>query len=205
MDGNQLLQPYGGLPGLATYVDSTYQEMIGKLAIPTLLDGYARRLYQLRDTVTTEIRRPAGRRPLHTLQALVDNVAYDVDIAAVTSDLIESTEESPRFFRDLARFKPCYDWQSQDSPAEHFRHTVNRYAIRLKQTDRSLRDHLTQFGSLIAATEDVRTQNRILWLTVVVTVLTFLVAIVALATFLATDLGAVLVDWLQDTWRRSDP
>ena len=199
------LEAFSGLPGLATYVDVTYQEMIGKVAIRPLLDGYSRRLNELRDTVAAKIRRPSLRRPSHTLQVLVDNVAYDVDTAAVTTDLIASTEESSRFFQDLSRFEPCYEWVSRDSLAEVFRPAVTRHATGLKQTDRSLRDHLTQFGSLIAATEDVRTQNRILWLTVVVTVLTFLVAIVALATFLATDLGAVLVDWLQDTWRRSDP
>ena len=41
IDCDQLLQLYGGLPGLTAYVNSTYREMIGKLAIPTLLDGYA--------------------------------------------------------------------------------------------------------------------------------------------------------------------
>ena len=194
IDGDQLLQSYGGLSGLATYVDHTYQEEIGKLAIQPLLDGYSRRLNKLRDAVTTGIRRPSRRRPFHALQALVDNVAYDIDVAAVTSDLIASTEEPSKFCRGLARFQPCHDWLSQTSLEEGFRLAVNRHATRLKETDRSLRDHLTQFGSLIAATEDIRTQNRIVWLTV-------LVAATALATLLTTDPDSALVGWLQDIWR----
>ena len=198
----RLLEPYGGLPGLDTYVDSTFQEVIGKLAIEPLLDGYSRSLNRLRDTVTTEIRRSSRQSPSDTLRALVDNVAYDVDIAAVTADLVASAEESPGSFHDLARFEPCHEWQSQHSLADSFRSAVKRHATRLRQTDRSLRDHLTQFGSLIAATEDIRTQNRIFGLTVVVAVLTFWVAIMALATFLETQLGSALIGWLQDTWRR---
>ena len=192
IEGTKLLEAYGGLPGLATYVDVTYREMIGKVALRPLLDGYSRRLNELRDAVTARIRRPSRRRPSRTLQVLVDNVAYDVDIAAVTTDLIASTEEPPWFFRDLSRFERYYEWMSRNSLAEVFRPTVNRHAKRLKQTAQSLRDHLTQFGSLIAATEDVRTQNRILWLTV-------FVAVLAAVTFLSSDAGSALVDWLQDT------
>ena len=190
IESSKLLEAYGGLPGLATYLDITYREMIGKVAIRPLLDGYSRRLNELRDTVTAKIRRPSRRRPSHTLQVLVDNVAYDVDIATVATDLIASTEEPSSFYRDLSRFEPCYDWVSRSSFAEVFRPAVNTHATRLKQAAQSLRDHLTQFGSLIAATEDVRTQNRILWLTVIV-------AALAAVTFFSSDAGSALIGWLQ--------
>ena len=169
--------------------------MIGKVALRHLLDGYSRRLNELRDAVTARIRRPSRRRPSRTLQVLVDNVAYDVDIAAVTTDLIASTEEPSWFFRDLSRFEPYYEWISRDSLAEVFRPAVNGHAKRLKQTAQSLRDHLTQFGSLTAATEDVRTQNRILWLTVIV-------AVLAVVTFFSGDADSALLDWLHDIWRQ---
>ena len=194
IEGTKLLEAYGGLPGLATYVDVAYREMIGKVAIRPLLNGYSRRLNKLRDTVTTGIRLPSRKRPFHALKVLIDNFAYDVDIAAVTTDLISSTGTPSRFCHSLKRFESCYDWQTRGSLAEGFRSTVNRHATRLKQTDRSLRDHLTQFGSLIAATEDVRTQNRILWLTVIV-------AGLAVVTFFSSDADSALVDWLQNIWR----
>ena len=194
IEGTELLEAYGGLPGLATYVDGTYREMIGKVAIRPLLDGYSRRLNELRDAVTTTIRRPSSRRPSHTLQVLVDNVAYDVDIATVATDLITSTEESSWFYRDLERFEPCNEWESRGSLAEVFLPAVNSHATMLKQAAQSLRDHLTQFGALIAATEDVRTQNRILWLTVIV-------AALAVVTFFSSDAESALVGWLQDVWR----
>ena len=195
IEGAKLLEAYGGLPGLAAYVDVTYRGMIGKVALRHLLDGYSRRLNELRDAVTARIRRPSRRRTSRTLQVLVDNVAYDVDIAAVTTDLIASTEEPSWFFRDLSRFEPYYEWISRDSLTEVFRPAVNGHAKRLKQTAQSLRDHLTQFGSLTAATEDVRTQNRILWLTVIV-------AVLAVVTFFSGDADSALLDWLHDIWRQ---
>ena len=201
MDNSDFLHSYGGLPGLAAFVDRTYQKMIGLVALQPLLDGYSRCLNNLRDNVTTEIRRKGRRRPVDTLQKLVNNVAYDVDIAAITTDLISSTGEPTRFWRDLAGFEPCYDWQSQVSLSESFRLAVNNHATRLKQTDQSLRDHLTQFGSLLAATEDVRSQNQMLWHTRLVAALTVFVTAMTLLTFLATDLGSGMVSWLQDAWR----
>ena len=194
IDDPKLLEAYGGLPGVAVFVDVTYREMIGKMAIRPLLDGYTRRLNELRDDVTARIRHPSRRRPAHALQVLVDNVAYDVDIITVATDLVASSEERSRFYRDLTRFEPCYKWASVGSLAEVVRPEVNRHATMLKQGAKSLRDHLTQFGSLIAATEDVRTQNRILWLTMLVATLT----IVAL---FSSDAGSALVSWLQDFWR----
>ena len=194
IEGTKLLDAYGGLPGLAAYVDHTYREMIGKVAIRPLLDGYSSRLNELRDAVTAKIRRPSRRRPSHTLQVLVDNVAYDVDIETVTTDLIASTAEPSIFYRHLASFEPCFNWQTRDSLAELFRPVSNKHAVRLKQTAQSLRDHLTQFGSLIAATEDVRTQRSILWLTVIV-------AALAVVTFFSGEADSTLADWMQDVWK----
>ena len=192
VEGTELLEPYGGMPGLTAYVDSAYREMIGKMAIRHLLDGYNRRLNDLRDNVTSRIRSPSRLRPSRTLQELVSNVAYDVDIPAVATDLISFTEEPSRFFRTISSFEPCYEWESRSSLEEVFRPIVYRQSTRLNQSTRSLREHLTQFGSLFAATENVRTQNLILGLTVILTVL-------AVLTF--SDLDSELVGRLQDIWR----
>ena len=138
LDGNQLLQMYGGSSGLVGYVDSTYQEMIGELAIEALLDGYNRSLNTLRDTITTGIRKSSRRRPFNTLQSLIDNVAYDVDIAAITTDLISSTDTSSGFRRSLPRFEPCDSWlHGQDSLADSLCLVLNGQAMRLQQADRA--------------------------------------------------------------------
>ena len=178
----------------ATYLELDYHAMIGELAIQHLLEGYDKRLNECRDTITARIRRPSRRRPLHTLQVVVDNVAFDMDIPTITTELIASTEGSSRMYRDLESFEPYQEWGIQGPLAQQFRDGVNRYATNLMQVAQSLRDHLTQFGSLIAATEDVRTQNRILWLTVIV-------AVLAGVTFISSDAVSTLSGWLNDTWR----
>ena len=189
------LEAYGGLSGLPDYIDSAYNKMIVKLALIPLLEGYSRRLNKLRDSVTEGIRRPSRRSPIHTLEELLGNVAYDVDIAAVTTDLISTTKEPSWLDRPLKTFERCNNWAPQIPLSEIFRSAINRHAMGLKQTDKSLRDHLTQFGSLIAATENVRTQKRILWLTL-------FVAVLALATFFGTDADSELLGWFQDIWSR---
>ena len=198
IDDAQRLASYGGLPGLPTYVDLTYQEMIGKLAIRALVDSYSRSVNELRDAVTVRIRRPSRRRPSHALQVLIDNVAYDVDIATVVSDVITTTEESSIFYRDLANFEPCYGKVSKGSLAEVFRTSVKRQATNLNLAAQSLRDHLTQFGSLVAAAQGVRTQSLILWLTVIVACLTVIVAAFTAVTFFSGDDDSTLVGWLKD-------
>ena len=198
LDDVQLLESYGGLPGLPTYVDLTYQQMIGKLAIRALLDSYSKRVNELRDAVTVKIRRPSRRKPSHALQVLIDNVAYDVDIATVVSDVIATTEESSRFYRDLASFEPCGGPASEGSLAEVFRTSVKRHATSLNLAAQSLRDHLTQFGTLVAAAQGVRTQNQILCLTVIVAFLTVVVAVFAAITFFTGDADSALKDWLQE-------
>ena len=200
IERTKLLEAYGGLPGLGAYVDGTYREMIGKVAIRALLDGYSKHLNESRDAVTARIRRPSRLRPSRTLQVLASNVAADVDIPAVATELIASTEDHSKFYRDLSRFEPLYEWVSWDSLEEVFRSTVNRHANILKQSTQSLRDHLTQFGTLLAATENIRTQNSILWLTLLVAALT-------LVTILSSDAHSELVRWLQDcgdTWVRGE-
>ena len=183
-----------GLSEPVAHVDSKYHGMVAKLAVEPLLEGYSKGLNELRDSVTTGIRRRSRRRPFQTLQSLVDNPAYDVDIAAVTADLTAYTGESYRFWKDLAPFIPGYEWGNQNPLDESFGLAVNRHAARVNQTDLSLRDHLTQYGSLIAATENIRTQKQIICLT-------FFVAAVAVATFLATDLASASADLLLNIWR----
>ena len=183
-----------GLSEPVAYVDSEYHGMIAKLAVEPLLDGYSKGLNELRDSVKTGIRGPSRRKPFPTLQSLVDNIAYDVDIAAVTTDLMTYTETPYKFWRELTKFEPSYDWGNKDSLAERFGFAVNNHAKRLKQTDLSLRDHLTQYGSLIAAIENIKTQKQIICLT-------FFVAAVAVATFLETDLASASANWLINAWR----
>ena len=184
-----------GLSEPVAHVDSDYHGMVAKLAVEPLLEGYSKGLNELRDSVTTGIRERSRRRPFQTLQSIVDNPAYDVDIAAVTTDLKSHTGEPYWFWKDLAAFSPNYTWGNQNPLDETFGFAVNRHATRVNQTDLSLRDHLTQYGSLIAATENIRTQKQIICLT-------FFVGAVAVATFLATDLASESSDLLLNIWRR---
>ena len=67
---------------------------------------------------------------------------------------------------------------------------VSEEASRLQHTDRALRDRLTQFGSLLGATENIRTQKGIFRLTVVV-------GLIALATLAVSMFGSTLMEYFK--------
>ena len=194
IDNEQSLELYGGMPELPNYVDSEYSSAIALMAIEPLLDGYSKGLNEFRDSVEISIRRRSRHRPFLTLEKIVENSAYDVDVAAVSADILSHAEETYRFWQELTKFKPSYDWGNQDPLAKPFGFAVNNHAMRLRQADQALRDHLTQYGSLIAAMENVKTQRQVFCLTI-------FVAAVAVATFLATDLASASLAELLKIWR----
>ena len=189
------LEGYGGVAGLPGYIDIAFNTSIGKLALAPLLEGYHRRLNNLRDAITKRIQRPSKHSPIQALEEILGNFAYEVDIAAVTTDLISITSKPSWFEQDLKRLEPYDQKATRGSFSDDFRLAINRHALRLKQTSKSLRDLLIQFGSLIAAKEDVRTQKGIYRLTLFVAALAF-------ATFLTTDADSPLVRFIQSAWAR---
>ena len=198
VEETQILEGYGGVAGLPGYIDIAFNTTIGKLALAPLLDGYHRHLNNLRDTISMRVQRPSRHSPLQALEEILRNSTYEVDITAVTTDLISATTKTSWFEYDLKRFESFNHRIQKGCISENFRLAINGHALRLKQTDESLRDHMTQFGSLIAAKADVRTQNRIFWLTLVL-------AAVGITTLLTADVDSPLVKWIQDIWARLGP
>ena len=109
-----------------------------------------------------------------TLETLSHHVSY-IDIAAVTADLISYTQKPSSFSRGLGTFKPCDERRSESNDrtlTKDLCSTIEERAIWLQKTDQALRDHLTQYGSLLGAKENVRLQRTIRFLTWVILILT---------------------------------
>lgn len=197
-EGTKKLEAYGGVTGLPGYIDLVFNTMISKLALAPLLQGYNRHINNLRDAITERIQQSSRHNPIKSLEEILSNFAYEFDIASITSDLIHTTSKPSRFDHDLTALEPYSQWKHQDTFSESFRVAINRHALMLKQTSESLREHMTQFGSIIAAKEDVRTQKRILCLTLVL-------AAVGIATLLTADADSALVKLIQNVWTRLFP
>ena len=175
------------------YTDSVVGSMIAFQATLHLLEGYSQKRNEFRDTLAVRGKHRLRNRSSQTMRTLVDNVAHAVDIGPVTTDLISSTREPSTFCRDVAVFDSVHTWMPETTLGEALNSAINGRATELNQAERSLRDYLTQYGSLLAATENVRTQKTVKRLTYVV---------VALAgiTFITSDAALISLDWIQDRW-----
>ena len=182
-----VFHPYSSID---SFVDATYQNTIGILATRTLVEGYSKRLNRLRDKITEEISRTSHRKAQRTLQGILSDMAYDIDISAITAELMEHSRERSLLYRDIEPLKPSHSWQGDETLAKDFLTWINDEASRLQHTDRALRDHLTQFGSLLGATENIRTQKSIFRLTVVV-------GLIALATLAVSMFGSTLMEYFK--------
>ena len=184
---DKVFHPYGSID---SFVDATYQNTIGILATRTLVEGYSRRLNRLRDRITEEISRTSHHKAQRTLQGILNDMAYDIDISVITAELIAHSREPSLLYRDIEPLKPSHSWQGGETLAKDFLTWISDESSRLQHTDRALRDHLTQFGAILGATENIRTQKGIFRLTVVV-------GLIALATLAVSIFGSTLMEYFK--------
>ena len=187
---DKVSHPYNSI---VSFVDATYQNTLGILATRTLVEGYSRRLNRLRDRITEEISRTSHHKAQPTLKAILSDMAYDIDISTITAELIAHSREPSLLDRDIEPLKPSDSWQGDETLAKEFLTYINDEASRLQHTDRALRDHLTQFGSLLGATENIRTQKAIFRLTVAVG----LIALATLAVSTFSMFGSTLMEYFK--------
>ena len=107
--------------------------------------------------------------PARVLEKLRGHVAYSVDIVAVTSELAMRADKNRPLLIDVKSFKSCDSKHTQkelhlDKLLER---SIAEKAAGLRETEKSIRDHLTQYGTLLEATQNVKTQQLIICLTCV--------------------------------------
>ena len=189
---------WSGRVARTLYIDKFINEGLLHLwALLPMLDGYGNHLRSIRDSA---ILKPSSRlNPIKILDDLASNVSFSIDIDAVTSELQHLAEPELWKCLPLPIFKPI---QSQKYPeertlAESLCAVIAERASWLQKTDRSLRDHGTQYGALLGTVENVRLQRQIKYFTIVLTVLTI---------FLLFESSGVqrllqeLYNWLRSVW-----
>jgi len=187
-----------GRTGQISYIDEIFTSLLSRRAILTLLEGYSWHLDAMRDAATS---RPGARqkRPLEVLHIFGKHISYSVDIAAVTAELIPYAQERTLFGHGVETFEPCDDRHYGDgfTLVKGLRLEIEKRATWLQKTDQSLRDHLTQYGSLLGAKENIRVQKKLSVLTVIVIFLTL-----AMLWTAAADSETVLrlLQWVRGFW-----
>jgi len=172
---DKILKTWGGNNRFTqiSYVDQMIKGLLSRWAILPMLAGYTKHVNAIRDSAI--IRNNAGSDPLKILRSLGQHVSYNIDIAAVTSELIPYVNERSLFSREINQFKLCDAERNQDeeiSISKGLAFQINEQATWLQKTDQSLRDHLSQYGSLLGATENIRLQRILTAFTILIMILT---------------------------------
>ena len=157
---------------------------LGIWAIGVLLQGYAQHFRELRNS---EFLRPTQKSAVQALQRIAESVSYSVDIAAVTTELASYVRTKLHLGIEVESFRPrsdAPDYLGKGSLEEFIRTQIGENANWLLSIDTAVRDHLTQYGTILGMVEDIHLQKKItlltyatLGLTIVLATLTFVTAL----------------------------
>ena len=187
-------------PNRIHFVDSMMWKLIAIWAILPMFEGYTQHLSRVRSSTT--LSNTTLQPPVKVLKNLGRHISYSVDIAAVTAELTNHAERQFARSHDIDPFEPCNPeiYREKLSLSDYLNRIIGKQARWLQETDVSIRSQLTQYGTLIGATESVRVQKR-------VTLLTWLLVMLAIATLVAPLLPAIvslelhrLLSFLVDLW-----
>ena len=172
---------YGGTDREAriAYMDTVMSRLLTLWSILPMLEGYTQHLNNVRDSGTFS--REDKASPNEILEKLGDDIAFSIDISAVTSELSIYLEIDLPLIPEVEKFKPCNSqfFEPGTTLRKRLEFTIARQVHWLQRTEESIRDQLTQYGSLIGASENVRLQGKITLLTGVMVILTLLTLVLA--------------------------
>ena len=138
-------------------------------AVLPMLEGYTRRIREIRDSTALTPNR--NRDSVKTLDILRKHLSNTIDVAAVSAELRTDVILS---LRDPDGFKfSGDDWGEDEYLGKSLDRVIGDHAKWLSRTDEALRDQLTQYGSLLGASEGVRLQKKIGGLTWVLVAFTW--------------------------------
>lgn len=193
------LRAYGGgsRTSYVVHVDRLVNGLLSRWALLGMLTGFERHLNNIRDSATFK---PAKReRPLHLLRELSEHVSQSVDIAAASVELRHFAEQENSFEYELETFKPSDPRFYRDKGitlSRGLRKKVEERSVWLENIDRSIRDLLIQYGTILGAREDIKLQKSIRRMTGVMVILTiFMAVLTALTIYIALKTGKVFLPW----------
>lgn len=162
------------------YLDMTLMEMLYMSAVFSILAGYTQYINSIFGS--SEFRGLAQRHPSRMLSVLEKYVLFSSDLLAVAADLVDS-EQRFQWLRPSGDFIRHFDL-GEDSEvvnmSKEFAVALAREAKWIQDRDQAIRDHLAQYAAVLGASENVRLQNRLGCLTLVLVFLTIALIILAI-------------------------
>ena len=156
---------------------------LGTWAVRVLLQGYAQHFRKLRNSEF--LRSTQHKSTVEALRSIGESVSYSVDIAAVTDELASLVRTNRPLVFEVESFvprsdTPDYSWKGSLEQLIH--RQVGERANWLRSMDNAVRDHLTQYGTILGIVEDIRLQKKVTRLTYTLVALTIVLAILTFIT-----------------------
>ena len=149
---------------------------LNEWGIVVLLEGYVQHIRKIRDPLRLRSRRHL--RPITLLEMVQSNITFSADMSAVVNELLS---EHRRGVLLDGNFLPCDTFLYQDRTlAEILSGIIRENAKWIDNTDRNLREQLSQFGSAMGAVENFRLQRairRLTWLLTVIAIVTVVLTV----------------------------
>ena len=176
---DEKLRSYGGRSesSLPVYLDDHVNVMLGRWALLPFLGQLERQFNVIRDSA--HVQRQSRKTAIKALEQLGHQYSSCVGIGAVAAELHRFTSDSRHFSHDFAGFKPCRPEFYGDVDATLSKllcESVNHRSEILADSSFSFQTLLTQQSAAVGTLENVRLQRRITLLTVIIVVLTIVMA-----------------------------
>ena len=195
-----IMRHYGGTNRgpIASYVNQFMQGLLSRWALAALLSGFESYLNNMRDS--TDFKPNDKVKPLRLLENLAHHITQSVDISAVSAELQNFAAPKGRWFtHNVNVFYPCNPdlWRNEEIVlTEVIRQQIAGRAGWLRNVDRSVRDILIQYGTVLGARENIKLQKRMAYLTWVILALTIVIVILTgVTTVMSIQAGTLSWPW----------
>lgn len=193
------LRTYGGgdRASYVVYVDDIVNGLLSRWALLCMLLGFEHHLNNIRDSA--KFKPTKKENPLNLLRELRDHLSQSVDIAIASAELRNFCAQKAYFEHNLETFKPSDTRFYRDKEI-----TLNRVLQKqihersewLENLDRSVRDLLVQYGTILGTHKNIKLQNHMSKLTWVILVLTLLMtALTVLTVYIAAKADRISCPW----------
>ena len=158
---------------LTNYIDNHVSGTLSLWAISPMLYGYAQHLKRIRQLRFSK--GASGRNSVKSLERISEHVSDSIDVGTIIDELTSAMQDGGSIGWDIEEFDPHMPWQSELKETLH--NQIGDDAVWLQSINTSIRDNLARYGSMLSATEDIRLQKKIAFLTMVLFALSTLIAL----------------------------
>ena len=168
---------------MVDWVDKIAISLVSRWGVVCMLNDHQRYLNRFRDQMMRS--RPYKQTPHEVLEYACNRLARGVDISSMVTELRNDSSGSSIFWGDFEEFlsnSTLFGEKEKSALSVELMRQIQSRAERIRHEDKASRSIVNQYGNMLGARENLRLQNRIVWLTTVMAILTIVILISAVVT-----------------------